>query len=162
MGEYPMRKLIVTAGCLAIFGAGWVLGSETTVAHDGRGWKELPEVSKLMYTTGFFTGYYLAMFHSAALVAAKEPLPLRLTPAEKKNLFGLTHEAHKFRDYFQRPVATLDPLESAVSRFYDNYQNISVCWDEAFSFSILSLAGDAPTEQEVNDARKRDAQAGCK
>lgn len=41
------------------------------------------------------------------------------------------------------------------------YRNAPVCWKTALQFSVWSLNGDAPAEQELDSARKFDAANGC-
>jgi hypothetical protein len=52
-------------------------------------------------------------------------------------------------------------IENAMSSFYTDYRNAPVCWNEAVQFSVLSLNGEAATEQELAAARKSGAEAGC-
>lgn len=60
------------------------------------------------------------------------------------------------------PAYTYGQLAATVSTFYDDYRNMPVCWDEAVSFSIASLRGNAAADQELAAARKRGAENGCK
>jgi hypothetical protein len=53
-------------------------------------------------------------------------------------------------------------VDNAVSSFYGDYRNVSVCWNQAVQFSIWSLSGDAVTDQEIDAARKSKAESDCK
>jgi hypothetical protein len=57
---------------------------------------------------------------------------------------------------------TVGDIENATTAFYSDYRNAPVCWRDAFQFSVWSLSGDAPKEQELNSARKRGAESSCK
>ena len=57
---------------------------------------------------------------------------------------------------------TVGGIETAMDAFYGNYRNAPVCWKDALQFSIWSLSGAAPAEQELDSARKRGAESGCK
>jgi len=56
---------------------------------------------------------------------------------------------------------TVQKIEDAVNSFYGDYRNAPVCWGQAVQFSIWSLNGNAPTDQEVETARKHGADSGC-
>lgn len=53
-------------------------------------------------------------------------------------------------------------IGQAMDAFYSDYRNAPVCWGDALKFSIMSLDGDAPSDQDLDIARKSDAQSGCK
>jgi hypothetical protein len=53
-------------------------------------------------------------------------------------------------------------VASAISTFYGDYRNATVCWAEAIAFSVMAVNGDAVTDQELNDTRARSAKSGCR
>jgi hypothetical protein len=56
---------------------------------------------------------------------------------------------------------TVGKIEETISTFYDDYRNAPVCWNEAVQFSIWSLSGNPPSDDEVSSARKSGAESGC-
>lgn len=52
-------------------------------------------------------------------------------------------------------------LTAAMSTFYNDEQNATVCWEKATMLSAASLAGNKPTEEELDAARKEGARGGC-
>jgi len=90
---------------------------------------------------------------------AKEKLP-SMTPAEKKDFEEGLKEAQKAAPSIGRTSALI--LAAAVSTFYGDKQNAPVCWEKAVALSAASLAGNEPTDQELDAARKEGAQNGCK
>ncbi len=153
-----MRKLIVVAGVLLAFSAGWCFGEAQTATHapGGGEWKILSTAERDFYTRGFEEGYLQGMIHGGALAVAKLAPE---SPATQHEDYGWTLGlARKVA-----PVLTNHPplqsLETKTSVFYGDNQNIGVCWDDAL---LLSASPSAPTDQELAAARKRGAESGCK
>jgi hypothetical protein len=57
---------------------------------------------------------------------------------------------------------TVGTIESAMTTFYSDYRNAPVCWKDALKFAVWSLNGDTPAGEELDAARKRGAESGCK
>jgi hypothetical protein len=164
-----MRKLlIIVTGSLAVVSAGWCFG-QTRHGNDGNNgnsWRTLPSSTHAFYVAGFTEGYALALVHEEVLIAAKnapEKVP-SMTLAQKKYYEETLRWAKrivpfKFAGGTPKPV---EQLEGALDTFYSDYRNMPVCWDEAMLFSLASLAGNAATDQELDAARKKGAESGCK
>jgi hypothetical protein len=158
-----MRKLIVAAGSLVIFGAGWCFGQQSSITMNGTSWKTVQRIERVFYVTGFNRGHAAGMqdgFKEAfETIVAVRPAS-SWTPEEKEKL------VEKVRLIEGKSGAhadiTMGQLEATVSTFYNDYRNMPVCWDAATEFSISSLKGNAPAEQELSAARKTGAESGCR
>lgn len=139
-----MRRLIAGLACLLLFAGGWWIGKGQTATPglDGSGWKLLSDAQHALYLLGFKQGYVHG--HVSGFKQGLER-GQKLSPV-----------AHVFDS---SDAARLEPT---VSVFYRDSRNISVCWEEAIMLSAASLAGNAPTEQELNAARKAGAEKGCR
>jgi len=118
-----------------------------------------------MYVIGFMHGYVLGKRDTGALALAKLaegklPLIPSMTPAQKKDMEEGIEEAQKAGPVIGRTSALI--LTAAMSTFYNDGQNASVCWENAVMLSAASLAGTEPTDQELEAARKKGAESGCK
>lgn len=158
-----MSKLIVAAGCLAIFGAGWCFG-QARRGNDGNSWHVLPPVAHTFYVMGFSDGYQDALMQGGALAMAKDtPEKVSsLPPAERKDYQEFLRWGKRIIPFFDGPPKTVGELQGALDTFYSDYRNTRVCLDEAILFSTASLAGNAATERELDAARKKGAESGCK
>lgn len=130
---------------------------------NGTSWKTLNRFERALYVAGFNKGHAAGMSDGMKrvleVVTAARPAS-SWTPEERQKL----EERAKQMD--QKSAAnsdlTMGQVEATVSTFYDDYRNMSVCWDDAIRFSTLSLKGIAPTQKELNAARKAGAESGCK
>jgi hypothetical protein len=157
-----MKKLIgVTCGLL-VFAAGWCFGQGQSAKHlpGGSDWKNLSSEERQLYVAGYLHGYLQALLHGALLsIEHNAPQKMSSLPADKYQLAM----AHKVAPLFlQQDEPTAPQLDPTISAFYSDYRNMPVCFDEAILLSAASLAGNAATDQELDAARKRGAEKGCK
>jgi hypothetical protein len=156
-----MRQQIIAAGCLSLFCTGWALGQQS--AWNGARWKTLNTFEGTLYVAGFNRGHAAGMREgfkefSEVIVAAR---PASSWTAEERK--KIMEKAEQIDRQSAVPVGvTMGQLQATVFTFYDDYRNMPVCWDDATRFSSLSLDGNAPTEEELNTARKSGAEGGCK
>jgi hypothetical protein len=144
-----------------VFFAGWGVGQQS--AWNGTRWKTLNLFERTCYVMGFNRGHAAGMREGfkeilEVIVAAKPgsswTLEERKKVEEKADQIDRKSAAHS--DF------TMRQLEATVSTFYEDNRNMPVCWDDAAWLSTLSLEGNAPTEEELNTARKAGAASGCK
>jgi len=97
-----------------------------------------------------------------ALAAATQPDKPKspLTPAQKKDMEAWAGEAKKVGPVIFNQSALV--LAAAMSTFYHDDQDAPVCWEKAIMLSAESLAGSAATDQELEAARKKGAESGCR
>jgi hypothetical protein len=158
-----VRKLIIVAGSLAVFSAGWCFG-QARRGNDGNSWHVLPPVAHTFYVMGFSEGYQDALMQGGSL-ALEHNTPEKASsfpPAERKNYQELLRWGKRIVPFFGGPPKTVGELEGALDTFYIDYRNTPVCLDEAILFSVASLAGNAATDQELEAARKKGGESGCK
>jgi hypothetical protein len=157
-----MKKLVgVTCGLL-VFSAGWCMGGAQADKHfpGGTGWKSLTPTERDLYVAGFLHGYATAIVHAGALADAKESHQNTSSmPADEKSELAM---AKKVLPLFLREDPTASQLDPTITTLYGDYRNMPVCFDDAILLSAASLAGNAATDQEVDAARKRGAEKGCK
>jgi hypothetical protein len=156
-----MRKRIAVACCCGVFFVvAWAFGQQ---ALDASRWSEYgkrDELARTMYVKGYLDGYAdgdSAMEKITVVLTTDDPpdaLKKKLVAPQALRLpqmIGLG----KNRD------VTVGKIKDAMSSFYGDYRNAPVCWNAALQFSVWSLNGEAPTEQELDSARKRGAGNGC-
>ena len=156
-----IRRLLVAPGCLLVFWGGWCFGQQNVL--NGTLWKNLNLFERTLYVTGFNQGHAAGMRdgikETLEAIKAVKP-PSSWTLEERRELAGKADQID------QKSAANSDftrgQLEATVSTFYGDYRNTPVCLDDAVWLSTLSLKGSAPTEKELNAARKNGAQSGCK
>jgi len=168
-----MKKLIVVGSCLLLFCAGWVFGQNKVLILNGTNWKVFPDSQRIMYVYGFQQGYHQGVPDGMGLdsrwtikLLAKThcnctPMPTQLSEAEIVTEMNAEAEDKKY-PFYGHSETTLNQFVETMSIFYNDYRNTPVCWDKALRFSAASLAGRAPTEEELDAARKADAESGCK
>lgn len=78
-------------------------------------------------------------------------ISLREFPSLAPGLTGLT-----------RNLRTRRTLPAALSTFYDDEQNASICWQQAMMLAAEDLAGFKPSEEELTTARKKGVEEGCR
>jgi len=83
-----------------------------------------------------------------------------LNPEHGKEMLDVAAKAKGRLDAFDSK-GTLGQLATTMDTFYGDFRNTPVCWQDALLFSNASLAGNAPTEQELETVRKADAKSGC-
>lgn len=164
--ETPMKRLIVVACWFSIFGAGWCFGNpqKAKLMPGGSTWKVVQESERQVYVIGFMHGYVLGKRDAGALALAKLtegklPLIPPMTSAQKKDMEEGIAEAQKAGPVIERTSALI--LTAAMSTFYYDGQNTSVCWEDAIMLSAASLAGNPATDLELDAARKKGAESGC-
>ena len=159
-----MKRLTVAVGSLAVFSAGWCVG-QTPHGSDGNSWHTLPSAVRRFYVAGFSQGYAFAVGQTTVLTIAKNtPEKMSsMTPAQKKYYEEILRWAKRMVPFeFTEQHNRVEKLESALDTFYDDYRNMPVCTDDAILFSMASLAGSPATDQELDAARKKGAESGCK
>ncbi len=155
-----MRKVIVAVSCLLVFCSRMAFGQRS--GFSGANWKNLSLSERAVYVKGFNAGYVAGMDKGVKktleVIGAVKP-PSSWTPEERRKL---AERAEQIDQKSGHSDFTIGQLEATVTAFYDDYRNMPVCWDDAVRFSTLSLQGNAPTEEELNTARKKGAESGCK
>jgi hypothetical protein len=158
-----MRKLIVVASSLLLFSAGWCFGAGQAAPYTpgGTGWKTLSVQDHGLYVAGFLHGYLQGLIHGGSLVLEKAS-PEKVSSMSAYEKYELA-VAHKITPVFlQGKDFSATELEPTIAVFYSDYRNMPVCFDDAIELSVASLAGNAATDQELDTARKRGAEMGCK
>lgn len=162
--ETTLRKTILVAcsGGL-LFLAGWTLGQNKGGGNNGARWKTLTPFEKNLYALGFSRGYEQGAIDAAELALAKtlSSAPPTLTPEVKKKVLAAAVTAKKHR-VMLGSLSSMGQITDTTTTFYTDFRNIPVCWSDAIIFSTASLRGQAPTEQELNAARKAGAESTCK
>lgn len=138
-----MRKLILAAGCVLLFWAGWGFGDQqaTKAFPGGSTWKGVQEYERQMYVVGFMRGYVLGKRDTGALALAqfaKEKLP-SMTPAQRADMEEGIEEAQKAAPAIGNTSSLI--LTAAMSTFYNDQRNAPVCWERAVMLLAASLAG---------------------
>jgi hypothetical protein len=152
-----MRKLLVL--CLLFFSIEWAFGQQK-MNGDGTSWK-VSDAMQVGYISGYIQGYKTGTLDAAALVYAKTPSTMpSLSPEHRKEMLDRAAKAKVRLEAFDSN-GTLGQLATTMDTFYSDFRNTPVCWQDALLFSNASLAGYAPTEQELEMVRKADAKNGC-
>lgn len=158
-----MQKRCIVACCCALtFLGGWAFGQAIRGGTDGAHWRALTTSGKILYAGGFLRGYdqgFLEAGSAAIMSRQSQQAPPVLTPEQKEKVFKLAEQA---RDHAFIGKATVGQVIATVDTFYGDYRNMEVCWDEAVLLSSVSLDGRAPTQEQLDAARKRGAESGCK
>jgi len=128
------------------------------VGRDGTDWGTLTRNQQASYASGFADGYEQGAMEGGGLdeerrmYAAQEiRAALTASGAPKAHLTVLFGDAG----------ANGYQVADAVSAFYNDFKNVRVCWNLALVFSVEALAGEPPTEERLNEARKVSAEQGC-
>lgn len=154
------NRILITICCGLTFCAGWVFGQRTL---DASNWGELGRtdgLGRLMYVKGYIQGY-------ADGDSAMEKITVVLTkniPLDSSTKQLVSPQMRRLSDvvgFGKNQDVTVGKIDNAVSSFYSDYRNAPVCWNQALQFSIWSLNGNAPTDQELDAARKSGAESGC-
>jgi hypothetical protein len=157
-----MKKLIgVTCGLL-FFSAGWCFGGGQTAAHSAGGsdWKALTPAERELYLAGYLHGYIQGFIHGGALaIEHNAPDKMSSAPADEKNQLAM---GHRVAPYILQKDPSADRVEPTMAALYGDHRNMTVCLDEAILLSAASLGGNAATDQELDAARMRGAEKGCK
>jgi hypothetical protein len=124
-----------------------------------------------MYVGGFSQGYHQGVIDgmgysvrwNTKMFAKTHCTPAPELLSKEEMLAELNAEAQEkklpfYGDFHTNPKQISD----VMSVFYADYRNMPICWENALRFSAASLAGRAPTEQELDAARKTDAESSCK
>jgi hypothetical protein len=148
------KRVVSFCACIFLVGfvGGWALGNSKAIfTHNGHYWQELTDTQKLLYVRGFSMGYQDA-------VATKEVLAGKSLSDSQRELLsridrylsGKAEGSHKIGE-----------ITNAVTTFYADYRNVSVCWEPAVTFSVMSVYGNPPTVEELAHARQGSAKGGC-
>ncbi len=114
-----MRKLIiVAAGSLAVFGAGWCFGQQN--AWNGTRWKTLNRSERTTYVFGFNRGHAAGMLEGfkeiLGVITAARPAS-SWTPEEIKIMKEKAEQIEQ--ESAGNSGLTMAQLEATVSAFYD-------------------------------------------
>jgi hypothetical protein len=158
-----MKKIIMGACfCVLVFRSGWVFGQRTL---DASNWSELGKTDNLartMCVKGYLAGYSdgdSAMEKITVVLMKDNPMD----DARKKLVTPQAARVSQVSGFgIINPDMTIGKIMDTMSSFYGDYRNTPTCWNQALQFAVWSLNGDAPTEQELREARKRGAEIGCK
>jgi hypothetical protein len=158
-----MKKIIVGGCfCVLVFCSGWAFGQRTL---DASNWSELGKIddlARIMYVKGYLAGYSdgdSAMEKITVVLMKDNPMD----DAKKKLVAPQATRVSQVSGFgVINPDITIGKIKDTMSSFYGDYKNAPTCWNQALQFAVWSLNGDAPTEQELSEARKRGAESGCK
>ena len=154
------RKIIVAVCCALTFFAGWAFGQHPL---DSSGWSDLGKtdsLARLMYIKGYTEGYTDGNTMMVMIAAAQA----KNTPSQPSTTQFLALAVLRADDVAGSGTAhgiTMQKIETTMSSFYSDYRNAPVCWNQALQFSIWSMNGNAATDQELEAARKSNAESGC-
>jgi hypothetical protein len=156
-----MRKRIIAALFSAlIFFAGWAFGQRNL---DASNWSDLgttDNLARLTYVKGYIRGYAdgdNAMAAIAFVVTKNAPVDSSTKKLIAPQVLRLSEVAGMGKNH----EITIGKITDTMTSFYSDYRNAPVCWNQALQFSIWSLSGDTPTDQEIGEARKNGAEGGC-
>jgi hypothetical protein len=155
------KKIIVAACCSLIFFGGWASGQKSLDASNWTALGKTDDFARLLYVKGYTQGY-------ADGDSAMEKIAIVLTknaPVDSSTKQLISPQTRRVADvvgFGKNQDVTMGKIEDAVSSFYSDYRNAPVCWNQALQFSIWALNGNAPTDQELDAARKSGAESGCK
>jgi hypothetical protein len=138
----------------ALFTGGWLAGfAQSEYQHNAATWKTLTTFEKVLSLEGFHQGYSTAADAKELLRNSKITGPKRaLVETMDRDLLG---------DGLNKRLK-VGELASAVSTFYGDYRNASVCWNQALTLSSMATNGDTVTDQMLNDLRALSAKSGCR
>ena len=154
-----MRKLFIFVGCCGLtLISVWASDQLELDAARWREYGKRDELARSMFVKGYRDGY-------AAGNSAMEKITVVLTKdnppdAAKRKL--VAPQSLRLAEMLNlKNNVTVGKIANAMDSFYGDYRNAPVCWKTALQFSVWSLNGDAPAEQELDSARKFDAANGC-
>ena len=152
---------MVATCCALIFFAGWAFGQKNL---DASNWSELgttDNLARLTYVKGYIRGYADgdSAMEKIAFAATKD---VPLDPEAKRLIAPQVLRLSEVAGLGKNHEITVGKIADTMTSFYSDFRNAPVCWNQALQFSIWSLSGDAPTAQEVDQARKSGAEGGCK
>ena len=148
------RKLVFALYACAFFAGGWLAGfAQSEYQHNAATWKTLTTFEKALYVNGFHQGYSSGADAEELLADSRVPGPKRaMVETMDRDLRG---------DGPNKRVKVGD-LANAVSTFYGDYRNASVCWNQALTLSAIATNGDTVTDEMLNNLRASSAKSGCK
>jgi hypothetical protein len=148
------RRIAVVCACIFLggFAGGWAAGASSGgYDYNGQHWRELTSFQRTLYVRGFSVGYQDASAAKEALAGKSlDDAQGALLARIDRYLSGKGEGHHKMGE-----------IVSAVTTFYDDYRNVSVCWESALTFSVMSVYGDPPSSEELTHARQGSAKTGC-
>jgi hypothetical protein len=147
------KHVVAICACIFLGGfvGGWAAGNSTGFSHNGRHWQELTDFQKTLYVRGFSMGYQDAVATKAALVGKSLNDEQRALLTKTDRYLSGKVEGHH----------NIGEIVGAVTTFYADYRNVSVCWEPAVTFSVMSVYGDPPSNEELARARQGSASGGC-
>jgi len=155
------KRIAIACCCGLIFAVGWALGQQSLSASKWTEYGNENKLARIMYLQGYLDG-----FDDGDSAMEKITYPLLedqlQDPTTKKRVAPQLRRVADIVGLGKNSSITVGDIQNATTAFYSDYRNAPVCWRDAFQFSVWSLSGDAPTEQELNSARKRGAESSCK
>jgi hypothetical protein len=158
-----MRKLIMVTITLVVFGAGWCLGQQKEKSSGGIAWKATSDYERQLYVIGFKDGYIQGMSNTWAKASQDyndKKVLAKLTPTQRQGLEANAREGELV--FWPLHNSSARVLSAAVTDFYDDQENLSVCWERAVTLAAISLSPMKPTQEELATAREKGAQGGCR
>jgi hypothetical protein len=158
-----MRKLLIGLGCCGlIFLAGWAFGQMTLDASEWNQLGKLDSLAQTAYVRGYTQGY--GDGESAMEQITAGIFKGKVDDSVMKNTTRTPQMNHTFQmiGLGSNREITVTKIVDAMNLFYGDYRNAPICWRNALQFSVWSLNGDAPTDQDLDAARTRGANGGCK
>jgi hypothetical protein len=157
-----MRKRIAISCCFGLlFAVGWAFGQQNLSSSKWAEYGKADKFARMMYLKGYVDGYNdgdSAMEKIAGILMKGNPPD----SATKKLVTPQVLRMAQVAGFGKNHNITVGGIETAMDAFYGDYRNAPVCWKDALQFSIWSLSGAAPAEQELDSVRKRGAESGCK
>jgi hypothetical protein len=157
-----MRKPYMVVGCCGlILIAVWAFGQQELDASRWRDVAKSDDLALAMFVRGYIQGYTdgdSAMEKVTAVITKGAPIDSET----KKLLAPQATRIAEVEGMGKSRDLTVGKIKDTTSAFYSDHRNAPVCWNAALQFSLWSLNGDAATEQELNSARMRGAESGCK
>jgi hypothetical protein len=167
--DRQMKKANIALGCLTIFVSGWAFGQTRTKPFNGAFWNSLGSSTlasgvKAAYISGFTGGFLRGLADGSirTRLATKAGNAATISPTQSKNGAALLAEDAPLLSAFVSKSFGLSNGEmvSEMDAFYRDFRNAPVCWDNALMFSIGSLEGRPPTEEQLSSARVAGAKSG--
>jgi hypothetical protein len=162
-GGLVMNKLIVGGCfCVLVFCSGWAFSQQSLDASNWRELGKIDDLARIMYVKGYLAGYSdgdSAMEKITVVLMKDNPMD----DAKKKLVVPQATRVSQLSGFgVINPDITIGKIKDTISSFYGDYKNAPTCWNQALQFAVWSLNSDAPTEQELSEARKGGAESGCK
>jgi hypothetical protein len=148
-----MSKHIAFGACIFLgsFVGGWAVGNaKASFSYNGQNWQALTGFQKLLYVRGFSVGYQDAIATKEALAGKSLNDAQRALLMRTELYLSGKGEGHH----------SISEIINAVTTFYGDHRNVSVCWEAAVAFSVMSVHGSPPSDEDVARARHSSGE-GC-